>query len=807
MKATRNWLKKYIDRDFSIEEIKDGLTKAGIEVESVDDLSISFSGVVVGKVVERIDHPQADRLSLCQVDVGEESLLQIICGAPNCREGMKTPVAKVGAILPGGLKIAKAKLKGIESQGMLCAAQELGMDAALISESDREGIWTLPESWPVGMDLLEAIGFDDITFELGITPNRADCFGMLNVARELAMMHREKVNVPCVRQDESDEDIHSWIDVEIEDEALCHRYIARVVQNVRMGPSPLWMQKLLRASGIRPINNIVDVTNFVMLETGQPLHAFDYDKLEGKKIIVRKARAKEKMITLDAVERVLDDDMIIIADAKKPVAIAGVMGGANTEVDIQTTNVLFESAHFDYAHIRNASRRLGLRSEASGRFERGVAPEISMYAIQRAVDLVVGMEAGEPVPGVADKYPVKQEKHVIELYPDRVNKTLGTDISPTEMLSYFVRLGFGVKTEEGSNHAVVDVPYYRMDITSHVDLIEEVARIYGLENIPTTLPVTATNTKRQKAAITLGERVKDKLSALGLMEVITYAFIHPDEYRKLSIPQKKNESLALLNPLSEAQSVMRTTLLPGLLNVAKNNLRKNQKNLAIYELGKVFFPMGKDILPREERHLACLMTGEKQKNWYGFSNQIDFYVLKGIVEALFMSFHMENIQFVPEKNSPVYHPGRCARILMEDRWIGTMGEVHPLVGENYGLTQRVYLLEMQLDGIEDIVQHVMQYKELPKYPSVSRDIAFTISEDITDASIMKTIEEASSDKLVDYRLFDVYNGEQIEDGYKSLAYTLTYQDKERTLTDDEVTKIHQTIQNNLEEHLGAKLRK
>ncbi len=806
MKATKNWLKQYIDRTFTTDEIDVGLTQAGIEVEGVDDLSASFSGVVVGKVVDRIKHPNADRLSLCKVDVGEGELLQIICGAANCTAGMKTPVAKVGAVLPGGFKIKKAKLKGLESFGMLCSAQELEIDSALLSESEREGIWTLPDDWEIGMDLKEAIGFDDVTFELGITPNRSDCLGMLNVARELGMMYKEKVMIPEVNDTSDDTAAAEYASVEIENPELCNRYIARIVKNISIGPSPLWMQKVLRASGMRPINNIVDITNYVMLETGQPLHAFDYDKLEEGKIVVRAARDGEKMTTLDGVDRVLEPDMILITDAKKPVAIAGVMGGKNSEVDENTVNILFESAHFHYAHVRNTSRKLGLRSEASSRFERGVPPEISMYAINRAVDLVEQMQAGTAIPGVIDSYPIKQEKHIIELEPSRVNSTLGTNISASDMYSYFERLGFDVIKVPGSERAKIDIPFYRMDITRHVDLIEEVARIYGYDKIPTTLPVSATNTKRQKPEITLTGRVKDILYGLGLSEIITYAFINPKEYIKLQHEEWLDSSVHILNPLSEAQSVMRVSLLPGILNIAKNNIRKNQKNLQIYEVGKVFEQYKKDELPKEKRRVACLVTGERIKNWYGYSEEVDFFYLKGITESLLENLGIDKVSFVPQKDDGIFHPGRCASIMVKGENVGILGEVHPQVLENYAIKERTYVMELSLDGFVGSIANVTSYKELPKYPSSNRDIAFTIQKEVLDSEIMQVIEDASNDKLVDYRLFDVYNGEQIEDGYKSLAYNLTYQDSEKTLTDEEVAEIHQSIQKSLEEKLGAKLR-
>lgn len=805
MKASKNWLKNYVAREFTTEEIADGLTSAGLEVEMAEDLSTLFDQVVVGEVISCEKHPNADRLSLCLVDGGEDEMFQIICGAPNCRVGLKTPLAKVGARLPGGVHIEKAQLKGIDSSGMLCSAKELGIDASLLGEKDKEGIWELDEGLVNGTPLGEAIGFDDVVFDLAITPNRADCFGMIQIARELSMMYEEKIHVPFVREDVLEKDIEQYIEVEIDDESLSHRYVARLVKDITIEASPLWMQKLLRANGVRPINNIVDITNYVMLETGQPLHAFDYEKIGGKKIIVRRAKKGETILTLDGRERTLDEQMIVISDDKNPLAIAGVMGGANSVVDENTRMILFESAHFDYAHIRNTSRKLGLRSEASGRFERGVSPEGAMYAINRAVDLVAEMGSGQVVAGARDTYPVKQKKYEIALNPIRTNQILGTDLPKELMVSYFKRLGFAVK-DEGEDKPLIEVPYYRMDIKGHVDLIEEVARIFGYDNIPITLPVSSTNIKREKADITMTTRLKDILSGLGLTEVITYAFLEKEAYGRIARPELAKQSVAVMNPLSEAQERMRMSLIPGLLNTAHNNIRKNQKELQLFEVGNVFFDRGPKELPQEVRKLSCLITGSKVKQWYGYTPELDFFYLKGIAESIFETLLINDVSFEAAQDNLSLHPGRSANIMRENTCIGFMGEVHPQVEKNYHLNQKAYVLELDIDSIKDVLHQVPSYQSLPKYPIVHRDIAFTIKEDVPNAKIMDVIAEASNDKVVDYRLFDVYAGEQIERGYRSLAYTLTYLDRERTLKDEEVAALHESIHQSLETELGAKLR-
>ena len=807
MLATRNWLRTYVDRDFSVTEIADGLTKAGIEVESIEVLGERFSGVVVGEITSRTSHPDADKLSVCRVDVGEKEDLTIVCGAPNCDAGIKVPVARVGAVLPGDFRIDKAKLKGIESSGMICSAGELGVSSSLQSEEERTGIWRLPDHLETGVGFKEALGFDDVVFELGLTPNRSDCLGMINVAREVAMIHNLPVQIPQVEHTKDNAQAQSLIQVDIEDPDLSNRYIGRIVRDIKMGPSPVWMQNLLRASGVRPINNIVDVTNYVMLETGQPLHAFDLNKLEGGVIQVRSAREGETFVTLDDVSRVLDPEMIVIADGEKPVALAGVMGGANSEVDAQTVDILLESAHFNPVSVRKTSRKLGLRSEASSRFERGVSPEGSLYAVNRAVDLIVAMEAGQAVPGAVDNYPRPQQTYRIALRPQRVNKVLGTSISPEEMADYFSRLNFDVQM---GDHTVleVSVPPYRMDITGEIDLVEEVARIYGYDNIPTTLPVSSAAVDRKSPVIGLEERIKELLTGMDLTEVITYAFIHPDSFDLLclSADHPLRETVKLMNPLSEAQSVMRTTLLPGLLETASRNIRRSQRDLKLFETGKVFRPDRDNLLPREIRTLSCLVTGEKRKQWHGELPEPDFFYLKGILETLSEALGTPLV-LSADAQADGFHPGRTAGIYHAGARIGTIGELSPLVMEKADLEgRRMVALEMDVEAFIDGYVTVKEYRPLPRYPHVSRDIAFTIDESVSDARIMEAIAAVAGERLVDYWLFDLYQGEQIEQGKKSLAYTLTYQDMERTLTDEEVTRIHDAVRRTIEETFGAKLR-
>ena len=805
MLVTRKWLKMYIDRDFTPEEIAGGLTRAGIEVESIHEPGREISGVVVGEILSREKHPDADRLSVCRVDVGETEPVTIVCGAPNCDAGHKVPVAVVGAVLPGDFRIRVARLKGVESRGMICSASELGISASLLSETEREGIWILPRELKAGEDFLAAMGMDDVVFELGLTPNRSDCFGVINVARELAMIYNEPIRIPDTDPAGEDGEIRELVRVAIEDSRLSSRYVARMIRDIKVGPSPVWMQNLLRASGIRPISNIVDVTNFVMLETGQPLHAFDYNRLSGGEVSVRSAREGERLVTLDGQKRELTPDMIVIADREKPVALAGVMGGENSEVDAGTTTILLESAHFLPESVRRTSRRLGLRSEASGRFERGVSPEGSLYAASRALDLIAAMGAGTPVSGAVDAYPVAQPRYVISLRPDRVNRILGTNISPEEMKEYFSRLQFKVSGED--TLLEVEIPPYRMDITGEVDLVEEVARIYGYDRIPTTLPATGMHPDRKSAGVLLTERLRDILTGLGLSEIVTYAFISPESFGLLNLPadHEYRQSVRIMNPLSESQSVMRTTLLPGLLETAQRNFRRSSRDLALFETGRVFRPEDGEPLPRETGMLGMLLTGEKGRDWYGDTPEPDFFTLKGILETLASSLNTE-LAFEQEKDHPALHPGRSARILLDGRVVGHMGEVHPQVLDAYDLGQRTLVLEMEADAFLPGSVRVNMYHSLPRYPAVSRDIAFVIPVEVENHRIMETIARVAGDKLVDYRLFDLYQGSQIAEGYKSIAYTLTYQSMEKTLTDEEVSGLHMAVQEAVEQQLGARLR-
>ena len=808
MQVSVKWLKDYVDLNISIEELAQRLTMAGLEVDSVTDLGKGISNVVSGEILEVKPHPDADKLVVCLVNVGNNTEpLTIVTGAPNIKKGMKVPVALVGAELPGGTSIKKAVFRGVESHGMLCSAEELGLDPTGLPEDEQNGIMSLPSDTKLGQPIQEVLGLDDQVIELELTPNRSDCLSMINLAREVSAITSSSLKLPSISKEGNNEAIDQLATVEVLDKNLCHRYVARIVKNVKIGPSPLWLQHRLQAAGMRSINNIVDVTNFVMLEMGQPLHAFDYDKLAQHKIIVRRAKSNETLVTLDGNKRTLDEDMLVIADATGPVAIAGVMGGLDSEITPNTKTILLESAYFDGASIRRTSRKLGLRSEASSRYEKGINPAGSLDAANRAVDLIEQLGAGVAVPGKIDVYSTNVEPTTIQFRPSRANFILGTNISRQEMLQYFRRLSFDCE-EIGEDLFKVSIPYYRRDITLEIDLIEEIARLYGYDNIPTTMP-QSTMTQSTKTPIHgLKEKTKEILTGLGLKEIITYSFIGAKSFNKIRLEEGHpwRNCLAIKNPLSDEQNVMRTTLIPGMLEVASRNINRRQLDLALFEVGKVFIPQGDNDLPLEEERLAVLISGGTRKAWNRPAEKYDFYYLKGIVEEFLNKLNQKEYDFVQANNCQTFHPGRTAEILLKGELIGVIGEIHPLVLDEYGIDQKVWLFELKLDPLVAGFLKFKQYEALPKFPAVERDMALIIPEEIASSEVEQKIGVVGGEYLVQYRLFDVYKGEQIPEGFKSMAYNMVYQAKDRTLTDKEVAEIHNRIQQELQNSFGAKLR-
>ena len=789
------WIRDYVNIDMDTVEFADKMTMTGTKVETIEFLGKEISNVVIGQIEEIDQHPNADKLVVCQVNVGEEELVQICTGAKNVSEGDIVPVAKVNATLPGGIKIKKGKLRGEASHGMLCSAEELGIDENFVNEKSKGGIYILNDmdNLVIGQDIKEFLGLNDAIIDFELTANRPDCRSMIGIAREAAVTIGEKINYPKIEVKACDEEIN--FDVKVENPELCMRYGARIVKDVKIEPSPYWMQRRLIEAGMRPINNIVDITNYVMLELGQPLHAFDLNQLSTGKIVVRNAQEGEKFTTLDEVERTLDKDMLVITDGEKTVAIAGVMGGLNSEVSENTTEVLFEGAAFNADSIRATSKKLGLRTEASGRYEKGIATSLSITGVERACQLVEMLGAGIVLRGTVEDYPIKQESQTLTVNPSRIIKNIGIDLSLDGFVKILEDLEFKCDLKS-VDEVVIEVPSFRLDIEQEADIYEEIARIYGFENIPSEqLEGNATagvKTPKQKFMDT----IKNTATSIGLNEILTYSFVSPKSLDKIKLhaDDKKRNYVELINPLGEDTSVMRTTMMPSMLNVLYTNISRKVESALAFECGHTFTPQ--EGLPIETNQLCVGMYGK----------EVDFFVLKGALEAILESVGFEGYEIIPETNNTTFHPGRCATIMYNDIYIGTFGEAHPEVIDNYSLGQRVYLAELDLDLIFDKSDRTIIYNPLPKYPSTSRDIALLVKDDIIVKQIEDIIKANGEDLLESYKLFDVYKGAQIAEGYKSIAYSIIYRSKDKTLTDEDVNKVHQNIIRELEEKLDAKLR-
>ena len=802
MLVSYQWLKDYVDLQMGPEELAEKLTMSGIEVESVSSFNPGITNTVVGKVLSVKKHPEADKLFIAQVDIKDE-ISQIVAGIDNFQAGDLVPVAKPGAVLPGGFKIKKSKLRGVTSNGMLCSAQELGLELA-----HDYGILVLDQDYPVGMDIAAALGLDDWILELGLTPNRSDCLGLLGVAYEVSAVTGAPLKNEFPELSTAKEGIQDLVEVTIIDEDLCSRYSARIVKNVTIKPSPLWMQKRLLAVGIRPINNIVDVTNYIMWECNQPLHGFDYDRIKDQKIIVRKADAGEVLVTLDEQERKLDESMLVITDPSGPVALAGVMGGLSTEITEQTRTVLIEAACFEPTTIRRTSRNLGLRSESSLRFERGTDPEGTIRAASRAAQLMAQLSSGQVVNGVVDEYPIPAAAQVIPLRRDRARKIIGLDISDQKIEGIMKGLYF--ETEESGNLLNVIVPTRRPDITREVDLVEEIARIYGYEHIETSLPRGVITQGRKTREQKLEGLAKKLLTSFGLYEAITYSFIHPRQYDDLMLDTNDplRNVVKVYNPLSEEQSVMRTTLLGNLLNAVKYNANRNINDIRLFELGAVFIPTESSLetLPQERETLALVLAGDwGRENWCQKPEQVDFYDLKGILELFVQKMGLKNCSFTPVSHS-TFHPGRAAEILIDGEKLGVLGEVHAEVMSRFDLEGKVYAAEIDFSRILKYANIHIHFNSLPKYPAVLRDIAVVVKNTISSDRISREILDTAGELAEGLTLFDVYQGEQIPSGYRSLAYSIVYRSRDKTLTDKEINDLHQKVIDSLVKKFEAHIR-
>lgn len=807
MRVSYNWLKEYVDFDLPVEELAARLTMMGLEVDKIEYFGQGIKGVVVGEIVEIAPHPQADKLVVCQVNIGTERI-QIVTGATNMAPGNRVPVAPAGAELPGGLKLKKTRLRGIESWGMMCSGKELGLDEALVDPKSREGILILPADAVIGKDVLKALYLNDAVLEIDLTPNRADCLSVINIAREVAAILEKPLNLPQVKLVEGLEKVEDLATVEVLDPDLCNRYVARVVRNVSLKPSPLWMQHYLRTAGIRPINNVVDISNFVMLEMGQPLHTFDYDTLADYKIVVRRAKLGEKMFTLDGEERTFNEENLLICDGEKPVALAGVMGGLSTEVTNKTRNILIEAARFHPVSVRRTSRALGLRSESSLRFEKGLDVHNTIAAAHRAAQLMVDLAGGEISQGVIDVRGKLPETKIINLNINKVNQVLGTCLTRTEIANYLARLKFS--QEETAENLQVIVPTYRQDITGEIDLIEEVARIHGYGKIPVTLPQGVTTEGRKTRWQILEDKTKELLAGAGFVEVINYSFISPRDYDLINLPANSQlrRVVKIKNPLSEAQSVMRTTLIPGLLETAARNTHHRLTDFAFYEWGRIFLPT-REKLPQELPLLAGLVSGADLGSWHQEPLYYDFFYLKGVLEMLFNRLGVNNWILNRGSLPEFLHPGRGGNIFIgekRDVHVGFIGEVHPTVQENYHLEKRISVFQMNVNLLFSEAKGVVKYLPIPKYPAVERDMALITSIDISEADIRQVIWEEGGELLAKVTLFDVYKGKQIPQGYQNLAYSLSFRSMEKTLTDKQVNEIFQKILQGLSTKFNIELR-
>ena len=802
MQVSLNWLKEYITIDRDPGAVADLFTMSGSEVDSITVLGTEFDGVVVGHITSVNPHPNADKLSLCTVDTGS-AVCSIVCGAQNMKPGDKAPLALTGATLPSGITIKKAKIRGERSEGMLCSETELGLG------NDGSGIMILSSDLQVGQPIAEALELKDVIFEISLTPNRPDCLSLIGLARELAALTRKPLHLSPPTLAERGEDISQLTSVTIDDPDLCPRYCARIISQVAIRPSPLWLRRRLESCGMRAINNVVDVTNYVLLEMGQPLHAFDLELLDQQKIIVKRATPGTAFTTLDDKERKLPEDALMICDGSKPIALAGIMGGLNTEVSAKTTRVLLESAYFTPGGILRTSKKMGIRTESSQRFEKGVDPEGVPRALNRAAQLIGELAGGEINPGLIDNHPNPvPSPPAINLSTMRTNSILGTELTSDDISHTLKDLTFTV--HQGSEDTLTVTPHSsRIDIRESIDLIEEVARLRGYDKITATLPRVTSHPPTKDRAGLLDKKTKELLIQHGYHEIITYSFIAPLELQNLHLnPQDQRlQTLTLLNPLTEDQSIMRTTLLPGLLSTARKNIYQNNPNLKLFEVGPVFFRQENERLPQEVKMVAGLATGRYQEeSWNSDNRAIDFYDLKGCVETLFHLLHIKGLSFSPSQESPFLHTGKALNLMLGEQQVGILGELHPQVLDNFQLSQKTYVFEVFLSHLLSDFSEQRVFHPLAKYPPVHRDMALVVDDTISAQTVSEALDKFKNKCIEEIVIFDYYKGKSLAPGKKSLAYRFKYQAYDHTLTDREVNALHEQLIKDLHQELGAVLR-
>ena len=804
MNTSLSWIKTYVpDLDVTAQEYTDAMTLTGTKVEGFTELDADLDKIVIGQIDKIEKHPDADKLIICQVNIGTESV-QIVTGAPNVKEGDKVPVVLDGGrvagghdgkMTPGGIKIKKGKLRGVESFGMMCSIEELGSTREMYPEAPEYGIYIFPEDAVVGESAVKALGLDDVVFEYEITSNRVDCYGVLGIAREAAATFQKKFCPPIVEVKENDEKASDYVKVTVEDPELCPRYCARVVKNVKIGPSPKWMQRCLASNGIRPINNLVDITNYVMEEFGQPMHAYDLDTIANKEIVVRRAGKDEKFVTLDGQERIMDENVLMICDGEKAVGIAGIMGGENSMITDDVKTVLFEAACFDGTSIRLSSKRIGLRTDASGKFEKGLDPNNAQAAIDRACQLMEELGAGEVVGGMVDVCSETREPSRVKFEPEKINKLLGTSLTKEEMIDYLgrVELAYDEKTDE------IVAPTFRQDIHCNADVAEEVVRFYGYDKIPMTLPTGEATTGKLPFKLRIQEVARDIAEYCGFSEGMSYSFESPKVFDKLCIPEDSDlrKVITISNPLGEDYSIMRTSTLNGMLASLSTNYNRRNKDVRLYELGNIYLPKSLPVteLPDERTMFTLGMYGKG-----------DFFDMKGVCEEFFEKIGMKKkVTYDPNSGKPFLHPGRQANMIYEGKVVGYLGEVHPAVADNYSIGEKAYIAVIDILDVLEFAGFNHKYTGIAKYPAGTRDLSLVVPHAVLAGQIEEIFDQRGGYILESYQLFDIYEGAQIEKGFKSMAYSLVFRAHDKTLGENEISAAMKKIMNGLN-GLGIELR-
>ncbi len=804
MKVTLNWLKDYVDCDLSADDLSHRLTMAGLEVDAMERLGEGLDSVIVARLADVQQHPDADRLTVCKVETGSVTQ-QVVCGAKNHKTGDLVALAQVGTVLPGNFKIKKSKIRGQESCGMLCSVSELG----LADESD--GIMILSSELTIGQPVFKELGLKDIMYEIGLTPNRADCLSVVGVAREVSAMVDATLQLPESVIIESDSPASEKTSVVIEDADLCPRYAARLIENVKIGPSPEWLSRRLEAVGMRSINNVVDITNFVMMELGQPLHAFDFNLLREHRIVVRRAQDGDQFTTLDGQVRTLMGSDLVICDGVGPVALAGVMGGGNSEVNDDTTAILLESAYFNPTTIRRTSKRLGLHTESSHRFERGTDVDMVPFALDRAAALIAELAEGAIANGVIDIYPEELIRKVVIITASRTGQVLGLDIDADDIRSKLNSIGLKSEllVDRRDGAVSVEIPNFRPDLEREIDLIEEVARLIGYDHIPVTMPVSTLTCQQLPAHLSLERQVRDQMVQMGYSEIINYSFFNADclDKIRLSGDDLRRQNVQILNPLTEEQGSMRTTLVPSLLETSSRNRAYRTEDQAIFELRPVFQPENGSELPCESLRLTALLCGRRDpQGWAQSTQNADFFDMKGVVEQLLAHLRISNVKWQTEHDEVFYHPGKSCALYQGKRLLGTLGELHPEVLHNFDLGQSAILCDLDVEALVELSNDTVQFQPLSRFPDVQRDSAFLVDSDISAQQALDVLGQVKIKDLESIELFDVYAGEGVPAGKKSLAIRACYRAMDRTLTDELIQNLHGKLIKAMERELGAELR-